>query len=124
LDLAGRRGDAVRDSIEKYYIEPADIRAKPTPLSAIYVLRDSRPPLEDGIEKAALPDAMRLLDQEAYRPAIRARLGVKPELLARAAGVLGHAAAFSLTRPRGFDHLPHTLAMLRAHGDALSASGP
>jgi hypothetical protein len=124
LDLAGRRGEAVRDSFEKYYIEPATIRAKPTALSAIYVLQEARLPCQEGIEKAALPDAMRMLEQEAYRPAIRARLGVKPELLARSAALFGHAAAFRLTRPRGFDHLPHTLAMLRAHGDTLSATGP
>jgi hypothetical protein len=118
LDLAARRGAAVSNSLEKYYIEPAAMRAEPTPLSAIYVLRDAQPPLEEGIETAALPDSMRMLEQESYRPAMRARLGIKPDLLARSAAVFGHAEAFRLVRARGFDHLPHTIAMLRAHGEA------
>jgi hypothetical protein len=117
LDLATRRGDAVRNSFEKYYIEPAAIRAAPTPLAAIYVLREARPPLQEGIEKAALPDAVRMLEQEAYRPALRARMGVKSTQLAQSAALFAHAAAFRLIRPRGLDHLPKTMAMIRAHGD-------
>jgi hypothetical protein len=117
LDLATRRGDAVRNTFEKYYIEPAAIRAAPAPLAAIYVLREARPPLQEGIEKAALPDAVRMLDQEAYRPAMRARMGVKSAQLAQSAALFAHAAAFRLIRPLGFDHLPRTVAMVRAHGD-------
>jgi hypothetical protein len=117
LDLATRCGDAVRNDFEKYYIEPAAIRGAPTPLAAIYVLREARPPLQEGIEKVALPDAMRMLDQEAYRPAMRARMGVKSTQLAQSAALFAHAAAFRLIRPRGFDHLPRTTAMIRAHGD-------
>lgn len=117
LDLAARRGDAVRNTFEKYYIEPTAIRAAPTPLAAIYVLREARPPLKEGIEKAALPDAMRMLEQESYRPAMRARMGVKSTQLAQSAALFAHASAFRLIRPRGFDHLTKTLSMLRAHGD-------
>jgi hypothetical protein len=118
LDLANRRGDAVRDAFEKFYIEPTAIRTAPTPLAAIYVLREARPPLQEGIEKAALPDAVRMLEREAYRPAMRARMGVKSAQLAQSAALFAHAAAFRLIRPRGFDHLPKTMAMIRAHGDA------
>lgn len=119
LELADRRGEAVRAAIEKYYLDPFERAAEPPRLSAIYVLREARPPLTEGIERLALPDAMRMLDFEAYRPGLRARIGSKPAMLAEAAAVFGHAQVFRLIRPRGFDHLPGTVAMLRAHWGAI-----
>jgi hypothetical protein len=119
LDLAARQGAAVREAFEKYYIEPLDRAAEPPRLSAIYVLREARPPLQEGIEGLALPDAVRRLDYEAYRPGLRAKIGHKPEMLAQAASMLAHTKVFVLTRRRGFEHMPQTVAALRAHWDAL-----
>jgi hypothetical protein len=119
LDLAPLCGEAVRESFEKYYIDPVDARAESLPLAAIYVLREARPPLEAGIQPLALPDALRTLDCEAYRPGLRAKIGHKPEMLASAAAMLGHAKMFLLVRPRGFEHLEETVAKLRAHWEAL-----
>jgi hypothetical protein len=67
----------------------------------------------------ALPDAMRTLDYQAYRPGLRMKIGQKPEMLAQSAAVFGHARMFLLIRPRGLEHLPETVATLRAHWDAL-----
>ena len=50
LDLAQLRGEAVRESFEKYFIDPSDARGQPSPLAAIYVLREARPPFKAGIE--------------------------------------------------------------------------
>jgi hypothetical protein len=119
LDLSERRGEAVRDTFEKYYIQPFDRITEPPKLSAIYVLRDAHPPLQAGIESLALPDAIRVLEYEAYRPGLRAKMGSKPEMLAQAAAVFGHAKAFLLIRPRGFAHMEETIATLRKHWDAL-----
>jgi hypothetical protein len=119
LDLAELRGEAVCESFEKYYIHPFYARARPSPLSAIYVLREAQPRLKAGIERLALPDAMRMLEEEAYRPGLRARIGQKPEMFAQAAAMLGHAKMFLLIAPRGFEHLPDTLTGLRAHWDSL-----
>ena len=119
LDLAQLRGKAVRESFEKYYIDPSDARGQPSPLSAIYVLREARPPLQAGIENLALPDAMRTLDYEAYRPGLRAKIGQKPDMLAHAAAMFGHAKMFLLIRPHGFEHLQETVAAVQAHWDAL-----
>jgi hypothetical protein len=63
--------------------------------------------------------AMRMLEYEAYRPGLHAKMGSKPEMLAQAAAVFGHAKAFLLIRPRGFEHLEETVATLRKHWDAL-----
>jgi hypothetical protein len=119
LDLAQLRGKAVRESFEKYYIDPSDARAQPSPLSAIYVLCELRPTLKAGIERLALPDAMRALDYQAYRPGLRAMIGQKPEMFASAAAILGHTKMFLLIRPRGFEHLQETVAELCAHWGLL-----
>jgi len=119
LELVARQGDAVRETLEKYYIDPFDSAAAPPRLSAIYVLREARPPLRTIIESLALPDAMRALEYEAYRPRLRAKIGRKSEMLAQAAATLGHAKAFRLTRPRGFEYLAETVASLRAHWNSL-----
>ena len=119
LDLGERRGEAVRDSFEKYYVTPCDRALDRPRLSAIYVLREARPPFQEGLERLTLPDALRRLDYEAYRPGLRAKIGQRPEMLSYAATVLGHAKVFMLSRPRGFEHLPETVAALNAHWDAL-----
>jgi len=119
LDLAQRRGEAVRESFEKYFIEPSDALGQASPLAAIYVLRGARPPFQAGIKHLALADAVRALDYEAYRPVLRSKIGKKPEMLTHAAAMLGHVKMFLLVRPRGFEHLDETVAAVRAHWDAL-----
>jgi energy-coupling factor transporter ATP-binding protein EcfA2 len=120
LDLADRQGEAVRETFEKYYIDPfASTAAKPPLLCAIYILREARPPLKAGIEALALPDAVASLDTQAYRPRLRARMGDRSEMLRQAAAMLGHTKVFMLTRPRDFARMGETVSSLRAHWDAL-----
>jgi hypothetical protein len=120
LDLADRRGDAVRESFEKYYIDPfASTTAEPPRLSAIYILREARPPLKPGIDALALPDAVAALDHQAYRPGLRAQIGDPPQMLMQAAAMLSHTKVFMLTRPRDFAQMGGTVALVRAHWDAL-----
>jgi hypothetical protein len=119
LELAARQGEVVRQSFEKYYIEPFDTVSEPPILSAIFVLRAAQPPSAEGIECLPLPDAMRALECEMYRPGLRAKMGLKSELIAHAAATIGHAKVFLLTRPRGFEHLDETVALVRAHWDSL-----
>lgn len=119
LKLAERRGIAVRESFEKYYVDPPDPHAKPSPLSAVYVLREARPSLRQGVESLSLPDAMRTLDHEAYRPRFRARLQPRRQVIGRVAAVLARAKVFRLVMPRGLEHLQDTVAAVRAHWDSL-----
>jgi hypothetical protein len=119
LDLAARQGEAVRKSFEKYYIESSDAASEPPRLSAIYVLRDARAPFKEGFESLALPDAMRALDYEAYRPGLRAKMGQKPHMIAQGAAVFGHAKIFHFIRARGFEQMPNVVTRLLAHWDSL-----
>jgi hypothetical protein len=63
---------------------------------------------------------MRMLDIQAYRPRLRERLTAPSAKLAQGAAIMSHARVFSLTRPRGFDHLPETVAALSAHWQGLA----
>ena len=119
LDLSARREEAVRESFEKYYIQPFDTPDTPPRLSAIYILGEARPPLVARIEGLALPDAMQALDYEAYRPGLREKLGQKHEMLAHSAAILAHARIFRFVRPLGFDQMPQMLTDLRSHWDSL-----
>jgi hypothetical protein len=119
LNVRARQGAAVRDGIEKYYIgAPATALAAPR-LKAVYVLGQTRPPNPERIEPLNLPDAMRALDLQAYRPAIRDRIGSKPHNLAQSAAVLTHARTFRFERPRGFEHMDRLVAALAAHWETL-----
>jgi hypothetical protein len=119
LGLAPQAGDAVRQSFEKYFVAPKNPPASSTPLVAIYVLRELRPPRAAGIEALTLPDAMRLLQREAYRPGLLNKIGKKGDIFAKATTTLSHARTFTLTRQLGFEHLSQTLNELRAHWQSL-----
>ncbi len=119
LDLVARQGEAVRQSFEKYYIEPFETVSDPPILSAIFVLREADHSVGIGIDKLALPDAMRILESEMYRPGIRAKIGHKSEFISHAAATIGLAKVFMLTRPRGFQHLDETVALVLAHWHSL-----
>jgi len=119
LDLAAAQGQPVRATFEKYFIEPSTSAATAPHLTAIYILREAGPTLKEGIESLTLPDAIRRLDYEAYRPGLRAKIGQKPQMLAQAATLLGHTKMFQLVRPVDFKILATTVTALRAHWDSL-----
>ena len=121
LDLAKRKGEAVRQPFEKYYIEPFNTASEPPILSAIFVLRDAHSPSDVGVKGLASPDAMRTLESEMYRPGLRAKIGRKPEQVTRAAATIGFAKVFLLTRLRGFERLNETIALVRRHWDSLES---
>jgi hypothetical protein len=121
LDLAARQGNAVRSGLDKYFIEPPRIAVGAPRLVAIYVLRERHASGSEGIEALSQPDAMRTLDRQAYRPALRARLVPKAAALAMSGTMLRHARVYALTRRRGFEHVPETVASLLAHWDRITS---
>lgn len=120
LGLEGREGEAVVAEIAKYFVDPPAAAAAPPRLTAIYVLRDAHPAQAEGVEPLSLPDAMRMLDFQAYRPWLREKLTPAPTKLAQGAAVLAHARAFLLTRQRGFDRLDETVTRVREHWEGLA----
>lgn len=119
LQLESRRGPVVRDAFEKYFVAPDVAVSDPPLLTAIYQLQDNRPPFEAGIEALALPDAMRLLEDEAYRPGLRRQLSSTEQMISQAAATLRCVTAFRLVRSLGFELLDATVDTLMLHWQEL-----
>jgi hypothetical protein len=121
LRLGGRRGGAVRETVEKYFVSPDVTVGGPPLLTAIYELQDDRPPFKAGIEALALPDASRMLEREAYRPAMRRQLSSPDQVMSQAGATLRRARAFRLTLSHGFGLLDATVDALMRHWRELDS---
>jgi hypothetical protein len=119
LGLEARRGDAVREPLEKYFVSPDLTVGEPPLLAAIYQLQDDRPPFKAGIEALTLPDALRMLETEAYRPAMRRQLSSAEQVMSQAGATLGRVRAFRLARPQRFGLMDATVEALMAHWQEL-----
>ncbi len=115
LGLADKRGKSIRDSIEKYYVEPNVKQEDPLPLGGVYLLREERPPHEFGVAPLGLADVPLALRRNAYRPLLVQRMGQKADYF-RAAGAINAAGGVHwLTRPMNFQAMPRVVDALRAH---------
>lgn len=115
LDLAGRRGERVRASLEKFYVDAHAAFSEPLPLGAIYALREARPPLAPGIERPNVVDAALVLRRNAYRPLVVRRMNQKANYFRAAAAIANAAGIFHLTRALDFARLPEVIAWLETH---------
>ncbi len=115
LDLAERRGDRVRDSLEKFYVEPEEALSEPLPLGAVYALREARPPHVSGLERPNVVDAALILRRNAYRPVMVSRMGQRAHYFHAATTIARVAGIFYLTRPMDFAAMPDVLAGLERH---------
>jgi hypothetical protein len=115
LDLAQQRGERVRASLEKFYVEPSEVFTEPLPLGAVYALREARPPHKPGIERPNVVDAALLLRRNAYRPLLVRRMDQKANYFHAATTIANVAGIFHLTRALDFAKMPDVIAMLEAH---------
>jgi len=115
LDLADRRGAAVRNRLEKFFVEPTVALAEPLPLGAVYALREARPPYRPGIERPNVVDAALLLRRSAYRPLMVNRMGQKADYFLAATAIANAAGIFHLTRALSFAAMPDVVSSLERH---------
>jgi hypothetical protein len=115
LNLAGSRGARVRQSLEKFYVEPGDTFDNPLPLGAIYVLREARPPYAPGIATPKIVDAALLLRRNAYRPLLVKRMGQKASYFHAATVIANTTGIFYLTRALEFGDMPKVVGWLEQH---------
>ena len=115
LDLAGRRGERVRNRLEKFYVEPGEASSEPLPLGAVYALREARPPHAPGIERPNVVDAALILRRNAYRPLLVNRMGQKADYFRAATTIANAAGIFHLTRALDFAAMPEVVAWLERH---------
>ena len=118
LDLGDRQGRPVRGRLAKFYMEqmatPA-ATARPLPTGPVYALRETRAPLESGIERPNVVDAALLLRQNAYRPRLIAQMDQGPLYFRVAAAIANSGGVFHLTRPMDFAAMPATIDQLERH---------
>ena len=115
LDLAERRGGRVRQSLEKFYVEPGEVFTEPLALGAVYALREARPPHAPGIERPNVVDAALLLRRNAYRPLLVRRMDQKANYFHAATAIANVAGIFYLMRALDFAKMPDLVASLQAH---------
>jgi hypothetical protein len=115
LDLAQQRGERVRQSLEKFYVEPGEVFTEPLALGAVYALREARPPLKPGIERPNVVDAALLLRRNAYRSLLVRRMDQKANYFHAATAIANVAGIFHLTRALDFAKMPEVIAWLEAH---------
>ena len=123
LDLASTRGDPVRDTLKKFYVEPAAADETPLPVGAVYVLRETRPPSGDGIETANIVDATLLLRRSVYRQRLVKMLGQDNFYLQSAATLVAKAGVFVFRRPIDFRAMDEGLDRLESHWRGLGFLG-
>jgi hypothetical protein len=125
LDLAERRGQAVRGRLEKFYVQPAQMTAAeaPSPVGPIYALREARAPLRPGVTRPNVVDAALLLRQNAYRPRLVAKMGQNAAYFQMAAAISNGPGVFHLTRELDFAAMPEVIAGLERHWAEIDGRG-
>jgi hypothetical protein len=115
LDLVAQRGERVRTRLEKFYVAPGTVSEASMPVGLVYVLRETRPPYETGIEAPNVVDAALLLRRNAYRPLLVNRMDQKADYFFAATAIANAAGIFFLSRKLDFAQMPEVLSRLEAH---------
>lgn len=115
LALDGRKGEAMRGRMEKFYVEPVGSNTAAMPVGAVYMLFEDRPPRVAGIARPNVVDGARLLLANAYRPILIRRMGQQQKYFQVGAAIARAAGIFTLARPLRFTAMDDTVAMLEAH---------
>lgn len=115
LALEERKGEAMRDRMEKFYVDPGVASVAAMPVGAVYMLAEARPPRVAGVSRPNLVDGSRLLIANAYRPVLVRRMGQRQAYFQVGAAIAHAAGIFTLTRPLRFDAMDETVAQLEAH---------
>ncbi len=115
LELEEIRGQRIRGSLEKFYVEPRAVTTEALPLGAVYALQEALPSDALGIERPNVVDCALLLRWHAYRPLLVARLEQKEHYFRAAAQITDKSGIFRLTRPFDFAVLPDVVSWLEQH---------
>lgn len=115
LDLGTRRSAPVRTHIEKYYVEPPSAACEALPLGAIYVLRETRPPLREGIDQPHATSAPLLLLRHIHLPLLIRKMNREAAHFKAAIEISNAVGIFHLTRNFEFVGMPAVISSLERH---------
>ena len=120
LEMGERQGPAIRQRLDKYYIEPESVAVdRPLAVAAVYLLRVAEPERKPGISRLGNADAAVLLRRNAYRPSVINKIGLEAAYLSWSSGLQRQAGVFSLTRPFDLAAMPEVIGWLEDHWRTL-----
>jgi hypothetical protein len=118
--MGARQGPAIRQRLDKYYIEPESVAVdRSLAVAAVYVLREAGPERKAGVSRLGNADAAVLLRRNAYRPRVIREIGLEAAYLRWSSELQRHAGVFSLTRPFDLAAMPEVIGWLDDHWRAL-----
>jgi len=123
LDMSDRRGNAVRNRLEKFYVDPGAAITAALPIGAVYALREARAPNSPGIVAPNVVDAMLILRRNAYRPSLVRHMGQKAAYFQAAAALSSKAMVFNLTRPLDLGQMSEVIGWLERHWVEIGLTG-
>ncbi|WOS40492.1 hypothetical protein [Xanthomonas rydalmerensis] len=103
----------IRPGMDKFDLRPsAGFDAAPAPLDAVVVLGDAPAP---HLQRLSPNIALTALDGYLARPQAAERMGLRATAFAQAAAIARQVPVWHLQRPRRFDALDATAALIEAH---------
>ena len=105
----------VRNQIDKFFVNPDKIANHMPPLAAIYLLRDSSPRDQLGIQAMSRIDSAQTILNQNYRPDIALTLARTGRQIEITAAILRHAPLFKVTLARDLSQVETLAAQLRDH---------
>ena len=120
LEMGARQGPAIRQRLDKFYIEPESTAVdRPLAVAAVYVLQVADPGRKAGVRRLGNADAAVLLRHNAYRPSVIKKIGLEAAYLGWSSGLQRAAGVFSLTRPFDLSATPEVIDWLEDHWRTL-----
>lgn len=115
--------DLIRSQLNKYYIAPPHYQdlSVSLPISAIYILREYRPSMTEGIEALSLVDSAQLLSLQVYRHRLIKFMGLEAFHFSSISHLVSHTRIFRLTYRKDLNRLPELVGLLKRHWNDLAS---
>src|SRR5262249_48682503 len=121
IDALGlEKGNVVRNRLQKYYVEPpGELIETALPVTALYIMREARPPLAPGISKPNVAEVALLMRRNAFRPGLGAKLGLNEVHFFTTSKIQECSEVFLLARPTALEMTTEITACLERHWGEL-----
>jgi hypothetical protein len=115
LDLANRRGPAVRTNTEKYYMAPPVADRVSQPVGGVFILENAPDGASPSLRRLPVVEAMSELKRNSYRPSLVWALQMEAAYFRATAALQREASLFVLSRPKDFAAAGACLDLLESH---------